>query len=156
MGKKLLVAFDDSENAMRAVEFLSESFRPDHEITLFSVVPDTAAICDMNSPELTPHFLAQQGSFCLLEDKKRELIATAQEKARELLRKAGYGADQISLKIQTKKKGVASDIVDEARSGYDAVVMGRRGISGIREFLLGSISQKVLHLSGSLSVILVN
>lgn len=156
MGKKLLVAFDDSENAMRAVEFISQSFTPDHEITLFSVIPDTAAFCDMNSPELTPHFLAQQSSFCLLEDKKRALVASAQEKAREILLKAGFQEGRISLKTEPKRKGVARDIIDEAGAGYDAVVMGRRGFSGIKEFLLGSISQKVLHLSKELSVILVS
>jgi nucleotide-binding universal stress UspA family protein len=155
MGKRILVAFDDSENAMRAVEFVAQSFTPDHEITLFSVIADTAAFCDMNSPELTPHFLSQQNSFCLLEDKKRELVQAARKEAKALLVKAGFQEDRISLKMETKKKGVARDIADEAHSGYDTVVMGRRGLSGIKEFLLGGISQKVLHLLREMSVVLV-
>jgi len=36
MAKKILVAFDDSENAMRAVEFIATSFTKEKEITLFS------------------------------------------------------------------------------------------------------------------------
>jgi len=47
MGKKILVAFDDSENAMRGVKFITKSFTPDHTITLFSVIPDTAAACEI-------------------------------------------------------------------------------------------------------------
>jgi nucleotide-binding universal stress UspA family protein len=57
MGQKILVAIDDSENAMRAVELIAKSFTPDHRITLFSVILDTPAICDMNNPSLTPYFL---------------------------------------------------------------------------------------------------
>jgi len=63
MGQKILVAFDDSENAMRAVEFIATSFTKEQEITLFSVIPDTAAICDMNSPSLTPYFISKQTEF---------------------------------------------------------------------------------------------
>jgi len=65
MEKKILVAFDDSENAMRGVEFVTNFFTPGHKITLFSVIPDTAAACEIFSPELTPCFFSQQEiGFC--------------------------------------------------------------------------------------------
>ena len=99
MGHKILVAMDDSENAMRAVEFVAKTSLPDNEITLFSVIPDTAAICEMNSPELTPHFLAHQVEFCTLEDKKRELVEEALKKAKEVLVKAGFGEKNIAIKM---------------------------------------------------------
>lgn len=155
MGRTLLVAFDDSENAMRAVEYVAQAFSSDHEITLLSVLPDTASICDMNSPELTPHFLAHQQSFCVLEDKKKELLAESQQKAKAVLLKAGFAEEKITLKTESKKKGIARDIVNEAKTGYDTIVLGRRGLSGIQEFLLGSISQKVMHLAKDFSVLLV-
>ena len=50
MDKKVLVAIDDSENAMRAVEFIANLFTTDNKITLFNVIQDTAALCEMNSP----------------------------------------------------------------------------------------------------------
>lgn len=156
MGGKILVALDDSENSMRAVEYVARNLSSDKEITLFSVLSDTAALCEMNSPELTPHFLSQQHIFCSLEAKKKDLLHEAQKKAKDILEKAGFGQDKITLKIETKDKGVARDIVSRAKSGYDTVVLGRRGISSIQEVLLGSISQKVLHLSKDFTLILVN
>ncbi|MBW1763701.1 MAG: universal stress protein, partial [Deltaproteobacteria bacterium] len=54
------------------------------------------------------------------------------------------------------KKGIARDIISEARSGYGTVVIGRRGLSGIEEFFLGSVSQKVLHSLRAISIIIVN
>ena len=156
MNKKVLVAIDDSENAMRAVEFIANSFAKDSKITLFNVIPDTAALCEMNSPELTPYFKSQQSSFCVLEEKKKELVNQAVQKARNILMDAGFDENNITVKSEVKKSGVARDIVKEAESGYNVIVMGRRGVSGIRDFILGSVSQKVFNLAKDISVLVVN
>ena len=156
MGEKILVAFDDSENAMGAVEYIARTFTKEQQIILFCVVPDTAALCDMNSPSLTPYFVEKQAIFCGLEDQKKELIDEAMHKAKKLLLTAGFEEKNITLKVQTKKKGVVRDIIDEAHSGYDTIVLGRRGLSGVKEFILGSVSQKVLHLARDISVIVVD
>ena len=156
MGSKILVAFDDSENAMRAVEFIAENFNTASDVTLMSVIPDTAALCEMNSPELIPYFRSQQNSFCILEDKKKEVVRKALDNAREKLLDAGFAKDNVVLRVETKKRGVARDIIEEAKAGYDILVMGRRGLSGVKEFFLGSVSQKVLSLSKDISVVIVN
>jgi nucleotide-binding universal stress UspA family protein len=156
MNKKVLVAIDDSENAMRAVEFIANSFAKDNKITLFNVIPDTAALCEMNSPELTPYFKSQQTSFCLLEEKKKELVNQAVQKAKNILMDAGFDENNITVKSEVKKSGVARDIVKEAESGYNVIVMGRRGLSGIKDFILGSVSQKVFNLAKDISVLVVN
>jgi len=156
MNKKVLVAIDDSENAVRAVEFIANLFATDNKITLFNVIPDTAALCEMNSPELTPYFKSQQSSFCLLEEKKKELVNQAVQRARNILIDAGFDENNITVKSELKKRGVARDIVKEAESGYNVIVMGRRGISGIKDFILGSVSQKVFSLAKDISVLVVN
>jgi nucleotide-binding universal stress UspA family protein len=156
VNKKILVAIDDSENAIRAVEFIANSFTTDNKITLFNVIPDTAALCEMNSPELTPYFKSQQSSFCVLEEKKKELVNQAVQKARNILMDAGFDANNITVKSEVKKSGVARDIVKEAESGYNVIVIGRRGVSGIKEFILGSVSQKVFNLAKDISVLVVN
>ncbi|MBW2568513.1 MAG: universal stress protein [Deltaproteobacteria bacterium] len=156
MDKKILVAFDDSDNAMRAVEYVAKNFATDNKITLLNIVQDTAALCDMNSPELTPYFKSQQKSFCTLEEKKKDLVDSALQKARLFLIDAGYKKGNVTIKAKRKKKGVARDIVKEGQSGYHTIIIGRRGQSGIAEFILGSVSQKVLQLVKDISVLLVN
>jgi nucleotide-binding universal stress UspA family protein len=156
MEKKILIALDDSENAMRAVEYVANSFNTDHRITLFSIVLDTPAICDMNSPSLTPYFLSQKETFCLLEDQKKLLAKEALQKAKELLLKAGFEERKVTIKVEDKKKGIARGIVNEANADYDTIVLGRRGLSSIKEFFLGSVPLKVLQSAGNISVLLVN
>lgn len=155
MGKRILVAMDESENAMRAVQYIAKTFTTDHEVTLYHVAMDTATICDMNSPELVPYFTSQQVTFCTLENKKKELVRKAMEQGKSHLVRAGFDEKHVVLKMESKKKGVARDIIGEAQSGYDTIVLGRRGLSSIAEFLIGSVSQKVLHSAKDVSVVLV-
>jgi nucleotide-binding universal stress UspA family protein len=156
MSQKLLIPIDDSQNALRAVEFVAKTFSKENRITLLNVILDTEALCHMDSPELTPLFKSNQTSFCALEDKKRELVTTAMQKAKTILTDAGFAADNITIKVENKKHGVARDILAEARNGYDLIVMGRRGVSGIKEFFLGSISNKVFHGAKDISVLIAN
>ena len=156
MTTKIIVAVDDSENAIRAVNFLADNFIRNIEVTLFSVVPDTETLCEMESPALTPYFRARQKDFCALESEKKKIVQKALDGARDLLVEKGFSEDKIEVTLQTKKKGIARDIVIEARKGYDLVIMGRRGISGVKELILGSITNKVLHLAPEMNVLIVN
>lgn len=157
MKQMILVAFDESENAMRAVKYVADSYTPENKVTLFSVIPDAATLCEMSTVPLNPYFLAHQQTFFKeLEKQKRENLNKAVEKAKELLLKAGFNEKNITVKIEIEKNGVANNIVKEAESGYNIIVMGRRGLSSIKEFLLGSVSQKVIHLAKDISVLIVN
>ena len=119
MEKKILLAIDDSENARRAVEFVANFFAPENKITLFNVIPDTATLCAMNSPGLTPYFISQQSSFCLLEEKKKKLVNEAMQKAKRILLDAKFEEKNITIKSEIKKKGIARDIIREAKAGYN-------------------------------------
>jgi nucleotide-binding universal stress UspA family protein len=155
MSKNILIAFDESENAGRAVDAVSETFDRDTRITLFSVAMNTEALCKMNSPELTPYFKSQQSAFCGMEDRKRELVETAMQQAKETLIRKGFKETNINTKNEAMKEGVAKDIISEAEDGYDVVVIGRGGASGIRDFLFGSTSQKVLNAARNVSVFII-
>jgi nucleotide-binding universal stress UspA family protein len=156
MAQKILIAFDSSENAMRAVEYVAKSFSPEDTVTLFHVFSDTAVLCDMHSPELAEYFIAQQSSFCVLEEKKKQHVKEAMEKAKDLLLEAGFREKGIGFKLETKKRGIARDILREAEDGYDLIVIGRRGLSAIAEFFIGSVSQKVLNAAKRTAVLIVS
>lgn len=156
MTLRILIAMDDSENAFRSVELVAKSFSADNTVVLYNVLLDTAALCNMESPELIPLFKSQQTSFCALEDKKRELVTAAMKRAKELLVSAGFSEKNVEIRVENKNKGVARDILAEAENGYDMIVMGRRGISGLKEFFLGSISQKVFSGARDISVLIAN
>ena len=91
-----------------------------------------------------------------MEAEKKMALETALERARQLLLEAGFPEENVQVKTSAQKRGVARDIVEEVEQcRADMLVMGRRGISGFKEFFLGSVSQKVLQLCKETSVLLV-
>lgn len=155
MSKKVLIAMDDSENAMRAVRFAADLLDKDSDITLFSVLQDHKSICEYNSPSLTPTFQRERATFCSLEDQKKGLLEAAALEACRHLSSAGFSEACIHRKIKSLEKGVARDIINMADSGFDVVIIGKRGISAASEFFFGSVSQKVLNGVKSASVLVV-
>jgi nucleotide-binding universal stress UspA family protein len=153
--KRILIAFDESENSMRAVVFAAEIFSREDHITLFHVVPKETAGCNIHEPSLTPSFFKERKSFCEVEEKRRLAVEGAIHMAREKLLSAGFEAARTITKIEPAKQGVARDLIAEAFAGYDIVIMGRRGLSATREFFMGSISQKVIHAVKNKAIILI-
>jgi nucleotide-binding universal stress UspA family protein len=156
MVQNILVALDDSENAFRAVEFVARTFTPDHAVTLLSVFLDAEGLCKSQGPQMSSYFASYRTVFCSMEEKKKESMAEAQKKAEETLLKAGFQEQKITTKLQKLDRGVARDIAEEARAGYQVVVMGRRGISSVSEFILGSVSQKLLHSCKDATLVIVS
>jgi nucleotide-binding universal stress UspA family protein len=84
----------------------------------------------------------------LWKTKAGQEIEPFMNKAKEMLLQAGLNESQITKKVVDGSRSAASDILDEARNnGYGTIVMGRRGLSGVREFFMGSVSSKVLQSS---------
>jgi len=79
------------------------------------------------------------------------------KKAEQALVVGGFASKDIAIKVRNKKVGIARDILKEAQHGkYDTLVIGRRGLSGIKQFLFGSVSNKVVQLAKNVSVIVVD
>jgi nucleotide-binding universal stress UspA family protein len=78
------------------------------------------------------------------EVQQKKKIEEFMEQARNVLIRAGFPETQVDVKIQQRKKGIARDIVKEARAGYEAVLTRRRGMGQIPGIILGSVSLKLL------------
>ena len=64
---------------------------------------------------------------------------------KDILVKSGVVAERISSNSVLHSASRAGDILQEARKGgYGTMVRGRRGLSRVREFLMGRVASKVL------------
>jgi nucleotide-binding universal stress UspA family protein len=143
--KKILVPIDGSEQADKALDFaldLARKYSAEVEILHVIppiVVPVTPYPTIGESPALSPEWLD-------------EYYKKAKEESRNMLSEALKSAEGKgdNLKITSKLgDGRPSDIiVAEAESeDFDLIVMGSRGLGGIKEFILGSVSNQVVHES---------
>jgi len=146
MTAKILIPFDESECAQNTVTYVAANLNKEDEVTLFHVVPNTAAACGLNSPSLTPYFEKERNAFCRMEEKREKMILDTLEAARNKLIHAGFAKDKVYIKTQPQGKKISDDIIHEAQKGkYSTVAMGRSSTSGLKEFFIGSNASRVMH-----------
>ena len=157
----VLIAVDGSRNSRRAVEYAGRVFAPNPEarLVLFQILPaisrmnlDKEEIKTIDSRKAERPDLA--GLYWRAEDE--EEMNKFFGEAKDLLVKTGVKPDQIKSKFGVKKAEIADGILEEAELGnYDTLILGRRGLSRVREVFSGSVSTKVVREARSCAVIVV-
>ncbi|WP_415283159.1 universal stress protein [Candidatus Nitrososphaera sp. FF02] len=131
---KILVAVDESahaEKAFRHAMAIAQKFGS--KVTVVHVMSAPAAGGGMG------HFPVQ------------EAVRTAVESADGLAQKFSALAKQefgLAVETRTAKGAIADEILKAASSEHATlIVMGSRGLTGIKELMLGSVSSAVVHKS---------
>ncbi|MDO9462403.1 MAG: universal stress protein [Deltaproteobacteria bacterium] len=143
---------------MKAVRYVDDTVNPKAvEVTLFSVLPEAPGTGLEKEPSLHPVFASKMLELKGLTEEKRKMMESVTALARKVLEEAGIPDNKVIVKIQVKKVGIARDIMLEAQEGkYNAIVVGRRGVSAIKEFMFGSISNKVVSFARNCTVWVVD
>jgi nucleotide-binding universal stress UspA family protein len=157
MAKRFLMALDKSSNSLRVVKFVADTINPTAQVTLMSIVADPAAACELQGPSLSSLFTENIKTFCIIEDAKKAAMQGFLDEAKKSLVKAGFPANNIAVRVRKQKSGVARDILMAAKKGkYDAVIVGRRGLTGVKQFIFGSVSNKVINRAEKLSILVID
>lgn len=137
---RVLVAVDSSDNALRAVDHVGFMLAgTDSPVTLFHTMRHLRRFVPQEVLDEAPELEE------LWKTKAGQEIEPYMKKAEAMLLQAGLNESQITKKVVDGSRSAANDILDEAqKNGYGTIVMGRRGLSGVKEFFMGSVSSKVL------------
>lgn len=138
---KILLAVDGSDQALEAVRYISTIVSPSHtQIVLFSVGTGFPKVFwAMNT---NPLYRSKKTVVMEWLADQQLVIGEFKEKAWKILTTAGFSESAIHLKAQTQKTGVLKDIIQESYMDYDAVVVGKTGISRLKDLMFGSIAYK--------------
>jgi nucleotide-binding universal stress UspA family protein len=152
--QKVLLTFDGSEHAFHAINYVSK-LTPFHKMKIvlfnvFSSIPE--AYADL---EKDPQFSRSAREVMAWEMQQKKEIQNAMENAKQKLLHSGFSSDAVSIRIHNKKEGIARDIVKEARNGYDAVIIGRRGTGTYKEVIVGSVAKKIVEKVIFLPVLMI-
>jgi len=136
--KKILVALDGSEAANKALDFaldLAEKYSAD--ILLFTVVQPVTMPFYVFEEVPTP-VIPEHATFSeRLEDYSKSLLS-------EILKKVKKKKPKLKVSSRLEEGQPAEKIVKAAKDeGIDIIVIGSRGLSGVKEWLLGSVSDRV-------------
>lgn len=151
---KILVALDGSERAFKTVKYLC-SFKPflKKELVLHNIltkVPESYYDLkkDPLSFQATSRLQAWEAGY-------RSRMEEFMEKSKAMLQKAGFKPEAIRIVIAERNRGIARDIMDEARKGYDALLIRRRGgAQKLLPLVMGSVSKKLVEKGDTLPILL--
>lgn len=140
---RLLLAIDGSEMSTIVVNYAGAVFPKENtELVLYHVstdIPDS--FWDMGKRS---EFQARLSSLRSWSAEQQKAIGIFLEKARAALVEAGFPRDAVTVKIQPKKSGISRDILKEASGDYTAVVLGRTGISRLKDVIVGSTAMRLI------------
>lgn len=155
MEKKILLAVDDSRHSKNAVHYAAggSSFVKNLHYVLFNVQP---AISLFLKEEAKKSITAKSKLESVVK-KNQEAALGLLEKYKDEMVHLGIDSDRIEMVTRTRKLGLGKDIIDFARSrNFDAIVIGRRGVSRLQEMYMGSVTANVLEHSRVIPVWLVD
>jgi len=146
MEKKILIPVDDSIHAKNAIRYavrISSAVK-NLTYTLYHVQP---SISQFLLEEAKTDGL-KQPDLKRLGEKHEHASQSLLVKCKKSMTELGINHSHIQLVTQPRKLGMAKDIIEYAQQGhYDAIVVGRRGISRIQETFAGSITSNLLEQS---------
>jgi len=155
MRSKFLIASDSSESSINATRYVARLLGKNHDvsITFFHVLSSIPpALLESGSLEGEMELESEKEHW---EEAQHKIECNCFEPMIEILRKAGFQEEQIQIKHFAPLPGfdVAHAILEECERGdYDTVVMGKRGMSRIKRFLIGSVTEKVVRHAKGMAV----
>ncbi len=143
---KILLATDGSEHTQKVIEEalpIAESIQA--SVTILTVISE--------------HGFENRIAGEVSSEKWNDIKQYQHKEAEEMVEKAAQPFREKNLKVETKvvagKMGEADLICEEAREGsYNLIILGSHGLRGIKEMILGSVSNKVAHI-GCKSILIV-
>jgi len=143
--KKILIGMDLSGNAMRAVDFVGRMTQGrGYTIALAVVVRrnGTTGSGEGADADVKAYENALEEAF---------------EQARERLAAYGFDREEIDSRIIRNKPSRAGALVEFAEAdNYNTIVVGRKGVTNLDDFLIGRVSHKILHVGRKHNVWIVN
>jgi nucleotide-binding universal stress UspA family protein len=158
--RKILVAVDASESAMRCLKYAGEMFgKTEAEFLLFHVIRDydfkLSETRDMDDIDIEESRWLKITQAEL--QKATQKMNSVMEKALIELKNMGISRNRITTKIITGMATRGGSIAAQAMlAGYSTIVIGRRGLSKVGEFNMGRVCYKVVQLGNEVAVWVVN
>jgi nucleotide-binding universal stress UspA family protein len=132
----MILCYDGSEHAKRAIEQAAELFPGEHALVLTIWEPVSSLGNSFGWPSMTAGI-----NLAELNRSAEEHAIRIAEEGVELARQFGLDAEQLAVQATGSVSETVVETADEYRAGV--VIVGSRGLTGLRSMLLGSVSSTV-------------
>lgn len=157
--KKIVIAIDGSKCAAKAVDYAGRMFSgiDDLKITLLHVLPYLATSLWDDGHILTEEERQARQEVVNVWIKNQQAKTDPIFRAAvEGLTSSGIKPGQIETKTISDSADVAESILEEARDGgYDALVVGRCGLTAAKRVLMGSVTTEIINRGAGTTICVV-
>ncbi|MCE5336194.1 MAG: universal stress protein [Desulfobacteraceae bacterium] len=152
--RRILLVVDGSYQSYEVINYISEALPPKNTAVVLlhvtSKVPE--AFWDLEKdPVWQQKVQTVRGWEVQQENKIRDFM----DRARQVFKDAAFPDEAITVDVRGRREGIARDIGAESHRGYDAVILGRRGLSTIQGLALGGVASKVVLKVSDMAVWLI-
>jgi len=144
MEKKLLIAVDGSIYSANTLHYLERLFANLDDIRFHLI-----CVITCHPSDAAKEWFDELELLNMLSNEEQKRYGAAKrylKKAVEQLGRNGISPDYITTEVKISTTDPASKVLNIAREGYfDALVIGRRGVSKLEELILGSVSTSLLN-----------
>ncbi len=155
MEKKILMAVDDSIHATQSLRYATKMFSGSKDVT-FTLFHGQPMISQYLLDEARTHPKANASLKKIIKKNAAEAQMLL-EKQKKRMVTMGVPNERIEMVTQPRMIGRSKDIREYAHKGiYDAIVVGRRGLSRIQKTFMGSTSAELLESAEVIPVWMVD
>jgi nucleotide-binding universal stress UspA family protein len=133
----MILCYDGSEHAKRAIEQAAELFPGEHTLVLTIWQRVSSQLNSFGWPNMTAGI-----DLAELNRGAEERAVRVAEEGVEMARQYGLDAEQLAVEANGSVPETVVETADEYRAGI--VIVGSRGLTGLRSMLLGSVSSAVV------------
>lgn len=155
MGHRILIAADPSAPSKQSIRYAATvGAKLQHlEFTLLNILPPVSRIL---MDEAKTDLDVQREIDAAVEHNRKSALAML-ESYRSLMGDLGIDTGRVDIQVAASRQGAAKDILEYGQEGrFDAVLIGRRGISRLRTVFMGSVTASILENSKFLPVWVVD
>lgn len=141
--KKILVTIDGSDQSLNVARYISKiQLFQKPEVVLFHVLRKIdQTFWDMGVKPVSRGRIAEISAWEVARKKQAQEFMN---QAFDILVQSGFTRESVKVDIHKSQVGIARDIAKESLNRYDAIAVGRKGLSKLKNMVLGSVAIKLV------------
>jgi nucleotide-binding universal stress UspA family protein len=140
---RVLIGIDGSDSAKGAVAYAAKFYDPRQTRVMLMHVEETISYDGM-APEDAGSAASKTIDVKAVRERVMEGARKIMAEAAHILKNNGFSDDAVEIRIQQRERGVARDLMTEAQNGYNAVLVGRRGLNEPTDIIVGSTAYRLV------------
>jgi nucleotide-binding universal stress UspA family protein len=156
--KHILIGIDGSPGSREALNYTGLVFanNPNAHIDLLYILPPVPPLFTERSSDIR-ELQHIQNAAAKFEKECRERAAAIMEEAENIITQYNIKKENLCFLVRPRVTALAREFLSMERSPiYDAIVLGRRGMSRIEELFLGSLTSNILQLAKKVTICVVD